>query len=403
MNIIKLLESLKREGNEEFLVGCKLIASVGEDHLKTACSIYGKAVEAMVEYEGEEGDKLSDEEQQQYDILKPTMFINLAAANLKLRSPEGAKKCCNVAIMFCNNPSLLLEDLGDTDEDVALLEPVALPWASIAMKAIFRRGKCWQDMGDLQRALDNYRIAQRLSPKEKAIIDSIAEVCATLGISTVDDTESLSVPSELTDPDKDKGLAKVEQKKTSSTDLQSTVNGGSCWLRRGTWSQDIEDVVVSFPVGTLLGHLQRPSESSSAADIEGFKKKTRKHGWNIEISRQSILISYIEPTTQGETVFDSLKVLELDLQHPVVADASTWTLEMEPQATAPSIATATTAAEAEGPHKTGSTPTEANTKSPSVLVLHLAKDLSAFRGSSSVDDSNGNSSKWYPGCEWWDR
>jgi tetratricopeptide (TPR) repeat protein len=365
---------------------------VGEDHLKTACSIYGKAVEVMVEFEGEEGDKLSDEEQQQYDILKPTMFINLAAANLKLRSPEGAKKCCNVALMFCNNPSLLLEDLGDTDEDIDLLEPVALPWASIAMKALFRRGKCWQDMGDLQKALDNYRIAQRLSPKEKAIIESIAEVCASLGISVAEDTESPSAPSDPTDPDK--GRPNVERK---ATDLQSTVNGGSCWLRRGTWSQDIEDAVVSFPVSTLLGHLQRPSERSSAADSEGFKKKTRKHGWSIEISRQSILISYIEPTTQGETVFDSLKALELDLQHPVVADASTWTLELGPPSAALSTATAattaTTAAAADAE--------KAETEGPSVLVLHLAKDLSAFRGSS--DDSNGKSSEWHPGCEWWDR
>ena len=44
----------------------------------------------------------------EFHMLKATLFLNIAIANMKLNSYEGCCRCCNVVIAFCNKPTMKL-------------------------------------------------------------------------------------------------------------------------------------------------------------------------------------------------------------------------------------------------------------------------------------------------------
>jgi hypothetical protein len=102
---------LKSKGNGAFREGCKLVEKErGKELLRSACMLYGQAIEAVLEIESQELDTDSDGEDssEPYALLRPSLFLNLAAANLKLGGADGALKCCNSVIQLCNNPGTYL-------------------------------------------------------------------------------------------------------------------------------------------------------------------------------------------------------------------------------------------------------------------------------------------------------
>lgn len=117
---------LKEEGNECFKAGIHITSSNDprrKQHLANACLKYASALEAIISFECEpvsaEDDGLMD--------LKANLFFNLAMANYQLNDFNEGRRCCNAAIAFINNPSLLVNDLGDShdiNDDQSLLEPI---------------------------------------------------------------------------------------------------------------------------------------------------------------------------------------------------------------------------------------------------------------------------------------
>ena len=86
---------------------------------------YGAALEAIVTLEfesetvGDSADQLAD--------LKPNLFLNLAMTNFQLEDYKESRRCCNAAIAFINDSTLLMNHLGEThdiNEDQMLIEPI---------------------------------------------------------------------------------------------------------------------------------------------------------------------------------------------------------------------------------------------------------------------------------------
>jgi tetratricopeptide (TPR) repeat protein len=142
--------------------------------------------------------------------LKATVFLNLAASNLKLKNTEGALKCLHVVIQFCNNPNLLVCEMNSTDDHVVLNEPVTPCMTYIAIKALYRRGCCFMDTKNYQKAYQDFLNASRLSPKKDDLIERLLNESKT----------------------------KLMANKRSA--IMS--NGGKCWLRNGLWSQTVQEV-----------------------------------------------------------------------------------------------------------------------------------------------------------------
>jgi len=146
------MERLKKKGNAEYVRNEP--ASVAK-----AAVLYGELLQEMMKFEKEYPwrswdtervlEVLEYEQIQTFDSLKPTVFLNLAAANLKLQGFEGARRCCNAALLFINSPSLLLDDMGaegldgsgDITQDVVLVAqgPAVLPPLPYA---VWRRRLC---------------------------------------------------------------------------------------------------------------------------------------------------------------------------------------------------------------------------------------------------------------------
>jgi len=143
---VEVLVRLKDEGNAAYVKGT-------EEGYQEACVIYGQVLSGMMQYEALMGSIHSED----LTMLKPTIFLNLAAANLSLHALESSFKCCNAAIVFINNPELPLDEmgLGEESEDISdfcgvpLQEPVLPIMKNLAEKALFRRGKCLMAMGGL--------------------------------------------------------------------------------------------------------------------------------------------------------------------------------------------------------------------------------------------------------------
>lgn len=99
-----------------------------KEYLMNSCVSYGKGIEEIMKFEAE----LPFEE---LLLLKPTLFLNIGMANFHLEEFFGCKRCCNAAIVLCNNSNLLLEDLG-VNEDMTAFVPLNQPVVSSLLVVI---------------------------------------------------------------------------------------------------------------------------------------------------------------------------------------------------------------------------------------------------------------------------
>lgn len=115
---------------------------------------------------------MSKEDEMSMMELKPTIFLNLAAANMKLGGWDGGRRLCNAALVYCNTPFLLLDDLGvndDINDDTELFEPIIPDRRQVIIKSMYRRGQCLHEMGQFDRALRDFEYARNLAPTDKLI------------------------------------------------------------------------------------------------------------------------------------------------------------------------------------------------------------------------------------------
>ena len=151
---------LKDLGNKAFATG----------KYAESAQLYGQCLEAAIVVEST--GKLSSADEKGLMELKPTIFLNLAAANMKLQAWDGARRLCNVALIFCNTPYLPLDDLGVADDiniDTEAFEPILPERKGAVVKALYRRGQCFLELGDAEKALMDFDHAISLSPEEKSL------------------------------------------------------------------------------------------------------------------------------------------------------------------------------------------------------------------------------------------
>lgn len=155
---MELVLDLKAKGNKKF----------GDGDYSQACVIYGQCLEAMME-----ADKSDQTLSRALITMKPVIFLNLAAANMKLYSWDGARRLCNAALIFCKHPNLALDDLGidnDISEDFDLeYDHNVEQNVNVIAKAFFRRGQCWKELGDVEKAFNDMCSALRFCPSDRAI------------------------------------------------------------------------------------------------------------------------------------------------------------------------------------------------------------------------------------------
>ena len=192
------ITALKREGNDCFSTGNLHFGDEqGKESFRNACVLYGQAIEAIMEWEALSLDEPHDNsihkekkaqerptddqtllppnELEQLSSHKITLFLNLAQSNINLGGFDGALRCCNAALQLCNTPTLSLAELAPSDEDVDVVEPVVPTMYALVTKALFRRGKCYSELGDLSRAMNDFQTADRMSPNTKTILDSLSD------------------------------------------------------------------------------------------------------------------------------------------------------------------------------------------------------------------------------------
>ena len=153
------IEALKKKGNEAY---SKL-------RFEKACTLYGQCLEAMIHAENLKCNVCASEE---FCKLKYVVFLNLAISNLKLGASEGCRRCCNAALVFCNNSTLELKDLGIDDDltrDVELREKLLPSVVPYAAKSLYRRGQSYVNDGQNELALRDVSLAFRLVPSDAAI------------------------------------------------------------------------------------------------------------------------------------------------------------------------------------------------------------------------------------------
>lgn len=126
------ITELKTKANEKFKNACSAgeASQTGNTLLREACMIYAQAIEAIGSFEidlleaGRNAERESDPDFQQIEIVKPQLFLNLGMANAKLKDFTSCRRCCNVALYFCNESYVPLCDLPSITNDMDLLLPV---------------------------------------------------------------------------------------------------------------------------------------------------------------------------------------------------------------------------------------------------------------------------------------
>lgn len=272
--------------------------------LKQACALYGQAVEAVLELESCNYDSVGVNlaSNVEFDIIRPTLFLNLAAANLKLGGADECVRCCNSVIQLCNSPGLQFSSMTSAEEVTLVNHPVAEVMETLLTKALFRRGTCFEALGDSVRALEDYRSAQAVSPTDTLVKNSI-----------------ISVEKRIRDavkPVKNVTAQHVTMSAPSSSlEEQMVTNGGRCWMRRGLWSQTVNDSTVYLPIAAIVQYLFPPDGDVYAPTSHSSLKK-----WKIEFRCKSVTIH----ACRNEKTSD----LNLDLSHHVISSECVWTLDL---------------------------------------------------------------------------
>ena len=82
-----------------------------------ACVLYGEAINLILLLESNlNADDVESALHDAFMVIRPTLFLNLAASNLKLDAADGALQCCNSAIQLCNAPGLPYADLASSKD-----------------------------------------------------------------------------------------------------------------------------------------------------------------------------------------------------------------------------------------------------------------------------------------------
>lgn len=268
------IESLKNDGNDKYNQANRSNSKhLGDSLYREACILYGKAIEGMIALEAEE--VLSS---QSYIRLKAALFLNLAAANFKLLSYEGSRRCCNVVILFCNKPFLRLSDMGLDDDLTVDIHP-QLPITdencrSLLVKSLYRRGQCKLAMkSSLDEALTDFQLADSIGPHQSGIVSAINEVKKKMN-------ENIA----------------VKEYQDASYSKIMTVNGGPCHQRKGCWSQSVSETQVYFYIDKL-----------TSCQTQTFPT------CKILFERMRIVIRF------GDSI-----LLDERLARPIIAQESTW-------------------------------------------------------------------------------
>jgi hypothetical protein len=118
------IRSLKQRGNNLYRQSSREKTLLGKESLlKEACLQYGKALEEMMKLEGQ--DQSSDPiSQDDVTVFKQQLFLNLGISNYSFDNWTECQRCCNAAMVFCNEPDLLLSDLGRDHDLTSMITPL---------------------------------------------------------------------------------------------------------------------------------------------------------------------------------------------------------------------------------------------------------------------------------------
>ena len=282
--------------------------------------------------------------------LKVTLFLNLAASNLKLDNFDGARRCCNASILFSNKPQLKLEDMGVEDDlnnvDIEVLQPVNEARVQFIVKALFRRGKCLLGLNLLSKSRSDLLLGLSLLRSAKIVnkdeMEDDLKAC-------LDDVEKcISREKELSSiVENDNSDWKVNntdhfsvEKMIQSFPFSIMVNGGFCMMRQAAWSQSVPDATVYIPLSLFATIADQIS-----TELPKIDNKTK---WRVEFEPHALTVKYY-----GNLIFYE------NLEHNIVPSQCLWMLEDH---------------------------SKSSVQQAMVLYLHKATSL-----------------EWFPGCEWWDR
>lgn len=277
--------------------------------------MYGEAINLILLLESNlNADDVESALQDAFMFIRPTLFLNLAASNLKLNAADGALQCCNSAIQLCNAPGLLYADLASSKDIVDMVHPAAHDMLQTMTKALFRRGTCFEALGDVNAALTDYRAAVSISSdnQELKLLFEAAEVrmrCTT----NIEDKKASNHSAESAKPAarRDDGLSKESM----------SVNGGRCWMRKGLWSQTVTDVIVYLPLQVVHLDLYSEDGGRTTTDLTHNYQLLRKN-LKVAFKNHSITIS-------TSTRTESNRSLTIDLEHTVISSECTWTLDLD--------------------------------------------------------------------------
>lgn len=362
--------------------------------MKQACILYGQAVEAILEMEscGFESTGSNEALHDEFDIIRPTLFLNLAAANLKLGGLEESLRCCNSVIQLCNSPGLLYSSMTSAEEFSSIIHPIAEAMQSLITKALFRRGKCSEALGDSLRAIEDYQAALAVSPTDKEIQRSITSIeekvhYAQKSLRNVTATATARA---------------VTMSPPSSQGEEHMTNGGRCWMRRGTWSQTVSECTVRLPLAAILQGMNRDisdhSPNSTGNSICTSASHSTLKKWRIEFRSHLVTIHAYQRERESESESAPTPKLELELGHSVRSSECTWTLDLN----STTDSRIHTSCENEGDSEPNGTDPGSNSCIEGCLVLHLSKSPSSAPSSNSVSGSGSSSkssSEWFPGQE----
>ena len=281
--------------------------------MKKACVLYGEAINLILLLESNLNTE--DVETTLHDafvIIRPTLFLNLAASNLKLDAADGALQCCNSAIQLCNAPGLLYSDLASSKNIVDIVHPVAQVMLLTMTKALFRRGTCFETLGDFDAALKDYRAAVSISPgnQELKLLLVAAEerIRSSTGLEKNKRIDHIAESGRSANRREDRIVSKESM----------SVNGGRCWMRKGYWSQTVTDVIVYLPLHVV--HLELYAEEGETRTDTAYNLEQMRSNLNVDFRNHSITMSI---RTERN------RLVSIDLEHAVISSECTWTLDLD--------------------------------------------------------------------------
>jgi hypothetical protein len=234
------------------------------------------------------------------------MKINDSYASFYFDDYVGCRRCCNVAILFCNKPDLKLSDMGLEDDitiDIEPSEPILPSCYSLLSKALYRRAKCLMDLHQFLEAKKDLATALRCVDGLAAKLQKgAAQLRRDIDTDLAAASESLQQQREVQEKeqkgkeketsqtqgsendcsiDKDEteteavAVAEADElwlnnSKSQSLSFNLTVNGGPCLMRRAAWSQSVDDATVYIPLPYL----------NSVTHRDGMQNKNKR--WRVE-------------------------------------------------------------------------------------------------------------------------